>query len=77
MDINMVDVTVHIHETLDEARSHELVAKLRQQEGVIAIGFHDDKPHLMIIEYNPDQIKSATLLETIKSEGIHASLIGL
>jgi hypothetical protein len=77
MDITLVDVTIHIDETVDESRRPKLVDKVRQQDGVVSVGYHDEKPHLMIIEYNPEKINSTTLLQTIKDEGLHAELIGL
>lgn len=77
MDITLVDVTIHIDETVEESRRPELVNKVRGQDGVVSVGYHDEKPHLMIIEYNPEKISSKKLLQTIKDEGLHAELIGL
>ena len=77
MDIKLVDVTIHIDETLEKPRRPLLVDKMREQEGVVSVGYHDEKPHLMIVEYNPDMTNSSQLLETVKGEGLHAELIGL
>ncbi len=77
MDIKMVDVTIHIDESLDHDKRESLVDRIRQHEGVIAIGHHDERPHLLVVEYNPDQVSSKELLETVKNEGIHAELVGL
>ena len=77
MDITLVDITIHIDETIEKSRRPELVDTVRQQDGVVSVGYHDEKPHLMIIEYNPEKISSKTLLQTIKDQGLHAELIGL
>ena len=77
MDIKMVDVTIHIDESLDHDKRATLVEKVRKHEGVIGVGHHDEKPHLMVVEYNPDQTSSKNLLELVKSDGIHAELVGL
>jgi hypothetical protein len=77
MDINMVDVTIHIDESLDHDKRESLVERLRAHEGVISVGHRDEKPHLLVIEYNPDQTSSKVLLERVKSDGIHAELVGL
>jgi len=77
MKINLVDVTVHIDETLDENRRGDLVEKVRGQTGVVGVGYHEQKPHLMTIEYNPDATNSTDLLNFIKGQGVHAELIGL
>jgi len=77
MDINLADVTIHIDETLEPAKRHALVDQVREVNGVVGVGYHDDKPHLMIIEYDPDKTSSAELLQTVKAQGVHAELIGL
>ncbi|MEN8129463.1 MAG: ATP-binding protein [Pseudomonadota bacterium] len=77
MDITLVDVTIHIDETLDPARQADLTNKVRDQEGVVSVGYHDVKPHLMIVEYNPEKTSSQHLLATVKSAGLNAELIGL
>lgn len=77
MKIQLVDVTVHIDETLDESRRGELVEKVRARAGVVGVGYRDEKPHLMTIEYNPDETNSTELLNFIKGQGVHGELIGL
>lgn len=77
MDINLVDVTIHIDETLAEERRPQLIEKMRAQDGVVSVGYHDEKPHLMVVEYNPQKTNSSQLLAAIKGEGLHAELIGL
>ncbi len=77
MDIKMVDVTIHIDETLDEAGREKIVEHIRQQRGVISVALHKEKQHLMLIEYNPDQNSSASILEAVKKTGVHAELVGL
>jgi len=77
MDIKLVDITLHIDETLEHAQLEGISDKLRQQEGIVSVAFHDDKPHLMIVEYNPDKNKSADILKAVTDQGVHAELIGL
>lgn len=77
MDINLADVTIHIDETLEPDKRHALVDAVREIDGVVGIGYHDDKPHLMIIEYDPGKTSSATLLQAVKAQGVHAELLGL
>lgn len=77
MSENMVDVTMHI----DENTSHEQREALRdhvlQHKGVMAAVYHDEKPHLMIIEYDPEFANSSDFLDIAKSSGLHAELIGM
>ncbi len=77
MDIKLVDIILHIDETLDHAKLESISDKIRQQDGVVSVAFHDDKAHLMIVEYNPDKNKSADILKCVTDQGVHAELIGL
>ncbi|MGB5252883.1 MAG: ATP-binding protein [Sedimenticolaceae bacterium] len=77
MDIQLADVTIHIDEALDAAKRAEIEDKLRAIDGVVSVHNPDNRPHLAVIEYNPSKVKSMTLLETVKGQGVHAELIGL
>jgi len=75
--MEMADVTVHIDETLGNDKLTMIAGTLRSHEGVMGVAHHEDKPHLMIIEYDPDRVSSADLLQVVTDQGIHAELIGL
>ncbi len=77
MDIKLVDVTVHIDENIDHAARENVADKVRALDGVVAAAAHDEKPHLMVVEYNPEKTNSSAILACVKSAGIHAELIGL
>ena len=77
MGLKMVDVMIHI----DPETTHQVRDNLRDlilnNNGVAAAAFHDDKPHLMIVEYDPDVISSQQLLQVVIQQGCHAELVGL
>ncbi len=77
MSNNMVDVTVHIDENVDAETRGALADKLLSLNGVMAAASHDDKPHLMVVEYDPERVNSSEILSAVKSNGVHAELIGL
>ncbi|MCG6966699.1 MAG: ATP-binding protein [Chromatiaceae bacterium] len=77
MDIQLADVTIHVDENLDAGKRAQIEQKLRAIDGVVSVHNPDDKPHLAVIEYNPNKVKSMALLEAVKAEGVHAELIGL
>ena len=77
MDINMVDVTIHINENIGLEKKRGIEDKIRSMDGVLSVGYHQEKPHLMVVEYNPDEMSSEKLLSTITESGVHAQLIGL
>ncbi len=75
--MEMADVTVHIDEAIDHDRRTRIADTVRAHKGVMAVAHHDEKPHLMIIEYDPDTVNSRELLQIALDQGVHAQLIGL
>ena len=77
MTESMVDITLHI----DEETSHEDREKLREKilgtDGVMAAACRDKKPHLMIIEYDPNVVNSSAFVKIAQDSGLHAELVGL
>lgn len=77
MSNQLVDVTMHI----DEDTSHEVRETLRNHlldmDGVAAAVYHDEKPHLMIIEYDPEVVKSTAFIQAAETHQLHAKLVGL
>jgi hypothetical protein len=77
MNIQLADVTVHIDQTLDPERRSHIEDALRAVDGVISVHNPDDRPHLSVVEYNPDKTSSAAILTAVTTQGVHAELIGL
>ncbi|MDH5472443.1 MAG: ATP-binding protein [Gammaproteobacteria bacterium] len=77
MDINITDIMLHIDEDLDKASRDQMESHMRGQDGVISLGYHDDKPHLMLVAYNPECITTKDILASVTTQGLHAELIGL
>lgn len=77
MGTKMVDVTLHVDETLSHDQRERLRDVILAQDGVMAVSAHDEQPHLMIVEYNPDTVDASDLLGITESQGVHAELVGL
>jgi hypothetical protein len=77
MDIQLADVVVHIDQTLERERRSEIEEQLRAIDGVVSVHNPDDRPHLSIVEYNPDKTSSSDILTTVTLQGVHAELVGL
>jgi len=77
MSNQIADITMHI----DENTSHEDRERLRDEllglEGVMAAAYQDGKPHLMVMAYDPDVVKSLTFVKKEGEKGLHAELVGL
>jgi hypothetical protein len=77
MDIQLADVTIHVDENLGSEQRAGVESKLRAIDGVVSVHNADSTPHLVVVEYNPQKVQSSALLDAVKSENVHAELIGL
>ena len=75
--MKMVDVMLHI----DEDTSHEEREGFRDTllgiSGVMGASYRDERPHLVIIEYDPDAVAPKEFVVAAKQCGYHSELIGM
>jgi hypothetical protein len=77
MDIDLADVTIHIDQTLDAEGQTKLEEAFRNRVGVVSVRINPDRPHLVLIEYNPKMINSRDLVDIPRFEGLNGELVGL
>lgn len=77
MNTKMVDVTLHIDEEIGTEAREALRDALLHARGVLAADYHAAKPHLVVIEYDPDVIESSEFVHIAQQSGLHAQLIGM
>ncbi len=71
------DVVIHIDEKLDDSDIHELETDLATLNGVFSACVHERARHLMLVDYDPGDVKAHDLLTRVSAHGVHAELIGL
>lgn len=71
------DVIIHVDETIDHDRRMKIAGIVKAHTGVTDVAHHDEKPHLMIVKYDPATVTSHALLDVVLGEGVHAELVGL
>jgi len=69
-------VVVHINEDLDSHNRDELSQKVGSLNGVYSADVQEKHPHLMIVDYDPNQTKSFDVLNGVNNSGVHAQLVG-
>jgi hypothetical protein len=70
------DVVIHINETLgDEARDH-LERDIRKEKGIREANVSHHARHLMIVNYDPEDISALNILHRVEYQGLHAQLVG-
>ena len=77
MTTNYSDVIVHIDETLPPDQLKTLEDHIYKIGGVKSAYNRDDKPHFIFVTYDSGQVKSHDILVKVRSEGVHAELVGL
>jgi len=75
--MDMADVVIHINESVNHVQRTAIADAIRAHVGVMAVAHHDEKPHLLIVEYNPDVVHAKDLLQVALDQGVHAQLVGL
>ena len=77
MERKMADVMLHLGENTTHDQREALRDRLLELDGVMAAAVHDEKPHLLVVEYDPDALHAQRLIEIAKERGLHAELVGL
>jgi len=70
------DVVLHVNETLDPNARHELEDQMRSIDGVICPRFNERTPHLMMVAYDPDRLRTGDVLNEVRRKGYHAQHCG-
>lgn len=71
-----VEIIVHVDETLGEQRRNDLVEMLSGTEGIHSAEFCPLRYHLMLVQYDRNNINSQAVLGKVKAQSVHAELIG-
>jgi len=77
MSTTMLDVVLHIDEETTHDEREDLRDAFLRKKGVMTADCRDDRPHLMIVGFDPENITSVELLTTAKNQGYHAELIAM
>lgn len=76
MSQHNADVVVHINERLDEGALQHLEDDLKQNMGVVRVVHNPRRPHLLMVDFDAEVIRSGMLLDEIRGLGMHAQLVG-
>jgi len=71
-----VEIVVHVDETLTEDQRSDLVSSLEGSAGIGKAEFCPLRYHLMLVQYDHNQINSQDVLGRVASQSVHAELIG-
>lgn len=77
MRTKTTDILIHIDEELDDDSIHHLERDLADVSGVYSACVNDRARHLLLVDYDPEDLRAQDLLSRIENHGVHAELIGL
>jgi hypothetical protein len=76
-NIHQVEIVIHVDNQLDEDQRNKLVSSIEGREGVEKAIFTKGREHLMLIDYDPNKIRSMDVLGFVRDEHINAELVGI
>jgi hypothetical protein len=69
-------VEIYIQEDLGAAQRAEFVEKLELERGIVTALFKGGDHHRLTVDYECDHFSQLTLLDTIKTHGLHGKISG-
>lgn len=75
--LNVSDIVIHISETLDDSGIHGLQRQISESNGVYSACMHEKTRHLMVVDFDPMQVRPSHLVQAVRARGLHAVMVGL
>lgn len=70
------DILIHIDETLDDRNVHALERALGDEQGIYSACMHEKARHLMLVDFDPTELRPSAIVEAVRGRGLHAEMIG-
>lgn len=77
MGTSIVDLMVHVDESIPAEAMHKLEDAVRTDACVISACTSNENPHLLLVTYNPECTSSRKVLNMVRAQGVHAEVVGL
>ena len=74
--VHIVEIVVHITETLEKQQRLDFVAALENDDCISAVSFNPKRNHLMLVQYDSNRYSSQDVLASIESQKVNAKLVG-
>ncbi len=73
---HIVEIVVHVTETLEEKQRLNFVAALENDDRIFSVNFCPTRCHLMLVKYDRNRYSSQDVLASIESQKVTARLVG-
>jgi len=72
----LAGLVLHVRGPLGVRRRNDVETALERQRGVYDANFSDNRPQLMVVNYDPGRVSSLDILAQMDAQNVHARRIG-
>lgn len=77
MGVSIVDLMVHVNESISPEEMHRLEDAVKTDSCVISACTSTEDSHMLMVTYNPACTSSGKILDKVSAQGLHAQLVCL
>ena len=77
MSNKITDVIIHTRESLSGYQFDEVSRNVYLNDGVVSFQRNEKTPHCLMLVYNAGKTRASSILHTVRSLGVNASLVGI
>ena len=70
------DIVIHIDEELDNDLIHDLERRIGDEHGVYSACMHEKTRHLMVVDFDPTEVRPSGIVRSVRGLGLHAEMVG-
>lgn len=71
------DILIHIDDDLDDDSIHRLERELCDRDGVMSACVSDRRRHLMLVDFDPEDVRPSAVIREVRAQGVGAEMVGL
>ena len=72
----LAGLVLHVRGPLGVKRRHDVETALERQRGIYDAHFTDNRPQLMVVNYDPGRVSSLDILAQMDAQNVRAQRIG-
>jgi hypothetical protein len=74
---NITDTMIHTRELLSDSEFSSLSQQIYRDGGIVSLSRNPHTPRFLMVVYNAARTRSTAILEVVRQNGFHASLVGI
>ena len=74
---NITDTMIHTRELLSDSEFSSLSQQIYRDGGIVSLSRNPHTPRFLMVVYNAARTRSTAILEVVRQNGFHATLVGI